>query len=54
MADANRKDDWHLQCVERLQNYLGSPLLPAPLLAEIGYMLCSRADAKSEAEPTTS
>jgi uncharacterized protein len=41
VAAANRKDDYHLQCVDLLQNFLGPLLLPAPLLTEIGYMLAS-------------
>ncbi|MEY9966700.1 hypothetical protein ABIA33_004765 [Streptacidiphilus sp. MAP12-16] len=36
VANANRKDDYHLQCVDPLQNFPGPLLLPAPLLAEIG------------------
>jgi hypothetical protein len=50
VANANRKDDYHLRCVDLLQNFPGPLLLPAPLLAEIGYMLFSRAGAKAEAD----
>lgn len=50
VAAANRKDDYHLQCVDLLQNFPGPLLLPAPLLTEIGYMLASRAGAKAEAD----
>ncbi|MFD3827160.1 type II toxin-antitoxin system VapC family toxin [Streptomyces sp. NPDC058625] len=44
------QDDYHLQCVDLLQNFPGPLLLPAPLLTEIGYMLASRAGAKAEAD----
>jgi uncharacterized protein len=50
VAAANRKDDYHLQCVDLLQNFPGPLLLPTPLLTEIGYMLASRAGAKAEAD----
>ncbi|MBW8738615.1 MAG: PIN domain-containing protein [Streptomyces turgidiscabies] len=50
VAAANRKDDYHRQCVDLLQNFPGPLLLPAPLLTEIGYMLASRAGAKAEAD----
>ena len=50
VAAANRKDDYHQQCVDLLQSFPGPLLLPAPLLAEIGYMLFSRAGAKAEAD----
>ncbi|MFD8564021.1 type II toxin-antitoxin system VapC family toxin [Streptosporangium canum] len=50
VANANRKDAHHLQCVDLLQNFPGPLLLPAPLLTEIGYMLSSRAGAKAEAD----
>jgi hypothetical protein len=49
VAAANRKDDYHEQCVELLQGFPGPLLLPAPLITEIGYMLHSRAGAKAEA-----
>ena len=41
VAAANRKDDFHEQCVELLQSFPGPLLLPAPLITEIGYMLYS-------------
>ncbi|MGW3626168.1 type II toxin-antitoxin system VapC family toxin [Streptomyces sp. NPDC000880] len=50
VAAANRKDDHHQQCVDLLQSFPGPLLLPSPLLAEIGYMLFSRAGAKAEAD----
>jgi predicted nucleic acid-binding protein len=50
VANANRKDDYHPQCVDLLQSFPGPLLLPAPLLAEIGYILFSRAGAKAEAD----
>ncbi|MFE7901687.1 hypothetical protein ACFU3E_30135 [Streptomyces sp. NPDC057424] len=50
VAAANRKDDYHLQCVDLLQNFPGPLLLPTPLLTEIGYMLASRAGARAEAD----
>ncbi|MEU7988499.1 PIN domain-containing protein [Streptosporangium canum] len=50
VANANRKDAHHPQCVDLLQNFPGPLLLPAPLLTEIGYMLSSRAGAKAEAD----
>jgi hypothetical protein len=50
VAAANRKDDHHAPCVELLETAEGPLLLPAPLLAEIGYMLFSRAGAKAEAD----
>lgn len=49
MAAANRKDDYHKQCVDLLQGFPGPLLLPAPLITEIGYMLQSRAGSKAEA-----
>ncbi|WP_261560461.1 type II toxin-antitoxin system VapC family toxin [Frankia tisae] len=50
VAVANRKDDYHRQCVDLLQNFPGPLLLPAPILSEIGYMLSSRSGAKAEAD----
>jgi predicted nucleic acid-binding protein len=50
VAAANRKDDYHKQCVELLQGFPGPLLLPAPLITEIGYMLHSRAGSKAEAD----
>ena len=50
VAAANRKDDHHEQCVELLQGFPGPLLLPAPLITEIGYMLCSRAGSRAEAD----
>jgi uncharacterized protein len=50
VAAANRKDDYHEQCVQLLQGFPGPLLLPAPLITEIGYMLQSRAGAKAEAD----
>jgi uncharacterized protein len=50
VAAANRKDDYHKQCVELLQEFPGPLLLPAPLITEIGYMLHSRAGSKAEAD----
>jgi predicted nucleic acid-binding protein len=49
VAAANRKDDYHEQCVNLLQGFPGPLLLPAPLITEIGYMLHSRAGSKAEA-----
>jgi uncharacterized protein len=49
VAAANRKDDYHEQCVELLQGFPGPLLLPVPLITEIGYMLYSRAGSKAEA-----
>jgi uncharacterized protein len=49
VAAANRKDDYHEQCVELLQGFPGPLLLPVPLIAEIGYMLYSRAGSGAEA-----
>jgi hypothetical protein len=49
VAAANRKDDFHEQCVELLQGFPGPLLLPAPLITEIGYMLYSRAGSSAEA-----
>jgi hypothetical protein len=48
------KDPDHHRCVElftglRLANR--QMVLPAPVVAEIGYLLGMRADAKTEAEP---
>jgi len=37
VAAANRKDDYHEQCVKLLQGFPGPLLLPAPLITEIGY-----------------
>nr|WP_239679412.1 PIN domain-containing protein [Natronosporangium hydrolyticum] len=45
---ANRKDSSHQQCVELLETFPGPLLLPQPLLAEIGYMLASRAGVQAE------
>lgn len=39
VAAANPKDDFHRPCVDLLQSFPGPLLLPAPLLAEVGYML---------------
>jgi hypothetical protein len=50
VAAANRRDRYHKQCVDLLQNFPGPLLLPSPLLTEIGYMLFSRAGAKAEAD----
>jgi predicted nucleic acid-binding protein len=50
VAAANRKDDYHQQCVELLQGFPGPLLLPVPLITEIGYMLHSRAGSKAEAD----
>jgi uncharacterized protein len=50
VAAANRKDDYHKQCVDLLQGFPGPLLLPAPLITEIGYMLHSRAGSKAEAD----
>ena len=49
VAAANRKDDYHEQCVNLLQGFPSPLLLPAPLITEIGYMLHSRAGSKAEA-----
>jgi uncharacterized protein len=49
VASANRKDDYHVQCVKLLQGFPGPLLLPAPLITEIGYMLYSRAGSGAEA-----
>jgi predicted nucleic acid-binding protein len=49
VAAANRKDDYHKQCVDLLQGFPGPLLLPAPLITEIGYMLQSRAGSRAEA-----
>jgi hypothetical protein len=49
VAAANRKDDYHEQCVGLLQVFPGPLLLPAPLITEIGYMLHSRAGSKAYA-----
>lgn len=49
IAAANRKDSSHQQCADLLQTFPGPLLLPQPLLAEIGYMLGSRAGARAEA-----
>lgn len=49
VAAANRKDDYHEQCVGLLQGFPGPLLLPAPLITEIGYMLHSRAGSTAEA-----
>lgn len=46
VAAANRKDDYHEQCVKLLQGFPGPLLLPTPLITEIGYMLYSRAGVK--------
>lgn len=48
IAAANRKDSSHQQCVELLETFPGPLLLPQPLLAEIGYMLASRAGDQAE------
>ena len=50
VANANRKDDHHEECVKLLQGFPGPLLLPSPLLSEIGYMLSSRAGVKAEAD----
>jgi uncharacterized protein len=50
VAAANRKDDYHKQCVDLLQGFPGPLLLPAPLITEIGYILFSRAGSKAEAD----
>lgn len=50
VAAANRKDDQHAACVRLLENHPGPLLLPSPLVAEIGYMLSSRAGVKAEAD----
>ncbi len=50
VAAANRKDDYHKQCVDLLQGFPGPLLLPAPLITEIGYMLQCRAGSKAEAD----
>jgi predicted nucleic acid-binding protein len=50
VAAANRKDDDHLRSIDVLQGFPGPLLLPSPLLAEIGYMLSSRAGTKAEAD----
>lgn len=50
VANANRKDDHHEQCMELLQGFPGPLLLPSPLITEIGYMLSSRAGARAEAD----
>jgi predicted nucleic acid-binding protein len=47
VAAANRKDDQHAACVRLLENHPGPLLLPSPLVAEIGYMLSSRAGVKA-------
>jgi uncharacterized protein len=49
VAAANRKDDHHTDCVALLANHPGPLLLPSPLVAEIGYMLATRAGAGAEA-----
>lgn len=49
VAAANRKDDYHEQCVELLAGFPGPLLPPAPLITEIGYMLHSRAGSRAEA-----
>ncbi|MCF4121275.1 PIN domain-containing protein [Antribacter sp. KLBMP9083] len=49
VAAANRRDDHHRACVELLETHPGPLLLPSPLIAEIGYMLASRAGAAAEA-----
>lgn len=50
VAAANRKDNYHKQCVDLLGSFPGPLLLPVPLIAEIGYMLYSRAGTKAEAD----
>ncbi|BFO21810.1 hypothetical protein SHKM778_81980 [Streptomyces sp. KM77-8] len=50
VAAANRKDDHHADCVHLLENHPGPLLLPSPLVAEIGYMLSSRAGVRAEAD----
>lgn len=49
VSAANRKDDYHKQCLELLQSFPGPLLLPAPIITEIGYMLHSRAGSQAEA-----
>lgn len=48
VAAANRKDDFHQASIDLLETAPGPLLLPSPLVAEIGYMLGSRAGAKVE------
>lgn len=50
IAAANRKDSSHQQCAELLETFPGPLLLPQPLLAEIGYMLVSRAGVQAEVD----
>lgn len=49
VAAANRADDDHNACLELLETHSGPLLLPAPLIAEVGYMLATRAGAAAEA-----
>jgi hypothetical protein len=50
IAAANRKDSSHQPCAELLETFPGPLLLPQPLLAEIGYMLASRAGVRAEVD----
>ncbi|WP_256103441.1 type II toxin-antitoxin system VapC family toxin [Streptomyces sp. ODS05-4] len=50
VAAANRKDDFHDASVRLLESHPGPLLLPSPLVAEIGYMLSSRAGTRAEAD----
>ncbi|MDX3658651.1 PIN domain-containing protein [Streptomyces sp. ID05-26A] len=49
VAMANKRDDYHTQCVDLMTRYSGSLLLPEPLVTEVGYMLGTRAGSKAEA-----